>query len=229
MTPKKSEKASSKSATPQALPQSRPRTIAVINQKGGVGKTTTTLNLGAALLEVGKSVLFVDLDAQRDLSIYAPSLPDCEFLSPAPSELASAIGSVKVDFVLIDCPPALVQESAAALLVSDLALVPLQAQYAAARGLARILEAAQEARARGNARLDLRILLTLFDSRKGHCHEIEAQTRAAFGKSVFETVARDLAVFPDAAAAHQSVLHFAPRSKGAAAYRALAQEVLALF
>ena len=204
------------------------RIVAVINQKGGVGKTTTTLNLGAALLEAGQSVLFVDLDAQHDLSIYASSLPDETFISPAPPDLADAIARAKTDWVLIDCPPALVQESAAALLVSDLALVPLQAHYAAARGLARIMEAAQEARSRGNARLELRILLTMFDARKGHCHEIESQTRAAFGASVFQTVVRDFAAFPDAAAAHQSVLEFAPKSKGATAYRALAQEVLAL-
>lgn len=202
--------------------------IAVINQKGGVGKTTTTINLGAALLEAGKSVSFVDLDAQRDLSIYADALQNAPFLSPDPAQLAEVLAGAATDFVLIDCPPALVQESAAALLVCDLALVPLQAQYAAARGLARILEAAGEARARGNVRLKLRILLTMFDARKSHCREIEAQTRAAFGADVFQTVVRDHAVFPDAAAAHQSVLKFASKSPGAESYRALAKEILAL-
>lgn len=201
--------------------------IAVINQKGGVGKTTTTISLGAALSEAGHSVVLVDLDAQRDLSIYADSLPAARFLSPSPPELAAQIAGVNSEFVLVDCPPALVQESAAALLLADLALVPLQAHYAAARGLARILEAAQEARGRGNARLQLKILLTMFDARKSHCHEIEAQTRAAFGAQVFQTVVRDYAAFPDATAAHQSILQFAPKSKGALAYRSLAQEILA--
>ena len=63
------------------------RTIAVMNQKGGVGKTTTTVNLGAALAELGKRVCLVDLDPQAHLTINYGVEPSASGVADAPVSL----------------------------------------------------------------------------------------------------------------------------------------------
>jgi chromosome partitioning protein len=61
-------------APPTKLPGAR--IIALMNQKGGVGKTTTTVNLGAGLASIGKRVLFIDLDPQAHMTLHLGVDPD---------------------------------------------------------------------------------------------------------------------------------------------------------
>jgi chromosome partitioning protein len=208
--------------------------LAIANEKGGVGKTVTAVNLSTTLAEAGREVLLLDLDAQHDALAFRDSTAamfSTQIATPrqlAAHRTAAQEKSNAGQLVLLDCPPSLGKEVAGALSVSDLVIVPINAEYSALRGLARLLETMDAARAAGNKSLQYKILLTMFDTRANHCHAIENQVREAFGKNVFQTRVPRSYKFADAALEHQPITQFAPRSAGAAAYRALAQEVLSL-
>lgn len=210
-------------------------TISILNQKGGVGKTTTTVNLGAAIAEAGCSVLLLDLDPQANLVFYTrspgggePDKPTMTVEAATAKTLIAALKRHAYDFALLDCPPTLGAETAAALKVCHLAIAPTPPRVLDLAGLAQLRETVSEARKRGNPNLRLRILPTLREARVALQAEYEAKLRAAFPSEVFKTSIAKAALFDRAADAHLPLVHFAPKSPGAAAYRALAQEVMKL-
>jgi chromosome partitioning protein len=121
--------------------------IAVANQKGGVGKTTSTLNLAAALQEAGKRVLLIDLDPQGSLSVAAGIL-DIDAAYPSIGDLLSNVArgrggkplSIKDAIIVspagLDLVPANLTLSAA-----ELALVPALNRESALAGLLKPVEA----------------------------------------------------------------------------------------
>ena len=108
------------------------KVISVLNQKGGVGKTTISVNLSAALHDKGYSVLLVDADPQGSSLDWFASRGDSEMLFPVVScpkpNLHKVIADIGVgrDIVVIDGAPRVTDLSRAAMMASDLVLIPVQ-------------------------------------------------------------------------------------------------------
>ena len=200
--------------------------ISVINQKGGVGKTTSAINLAAALAALGEEVCILDADAQQQAIAF--EVPDISILPVVgKAALQKAVARSTSAWTIIDCPPSLL-EAAPAIPVADLVIAPVPPRFQDLSGFARLRQTVDAARERGNPHLRLKILVTMRDARVALQAEYEAQLRTAFRDEVFHSVIPRAAVFEKAASAHQSALSYEPSSAGAKAYRALAREIQAL-
>lgn len=108
----------------------RLKVIAVLNQKGGSGKTTIAINLAHALLRQGKEVLIVDADPQGSARDWSENSVDgvCPVIGLDRETLARDLSAVteSYDRVVIDGPPQLAGISAAAVKVADAVLIPVQ-------------------------------------------------------------------------------------------------------
>ncbi|MGH2520915.1 MAG: ParA family protein, partial [Anaerolineales bacterium] len=130
------------------------------------------------------------------------------------------------DFVLCDCPPALGNITLNALTAADLLLIPTQCEYFSAHGLNEVIETVRFVRERTNPRLSYRILITMFDRRNRVHHTLHERIKNAFGEALFETMIETDTKLRESPVFGQPITHYAPNSRAAQQYRALAEEFL---
>lgn len=248
--------------------------FAFANQKGGVGKTTTVVNLAACLAAENQRVLVVDCDPQANATSHLGINPNhliyCLYdviidqlpaqkaitptyhvgvdLLPATPALAGAevelvatlarehvlrrallaLGEQVYDFVLLDCPPSLGLLTVNALTAANSGvIVPVQCEYFALEGLARLLSTIDLVRTSLNPTLHVRgLVMTMYDGRTNLSQQVVNEIRQHAPVPVFQTIIPRNIRLSEAPSYGETILSFAPRSPGAVAYMALAREVV---
>ena len=244
--------------------------LAVVNQKGGVGKTTTAVNLTAAITELGKRVLLCDFDPQANATSglgldkrklrhsvydvvvnevgpedaicstkYGDVLPSTADLAGAAVELIGfpdasfrlkkALEQIKdhYDLILIDCPPSLEMLTLNGLAAADGILVPVQCEYYALEGLSDLLNTLRMVKKRINPQLEIfGVALTMFDGRTNFSTQVAQEVRRHFPGKVFGPVIPRNVRLAEAPSHGLPVTAYDKMSRGAVAYRTMAEEVI---
>lgn len=244
--------------------------IVVANQKGGVGKTTTAVNLAAALKEQGKRVLLVDFDPQGNASSgfgvdkntvsptvydvlingapcakaivstpYGDLLPSNKDLAGAGIEmvgiqrrehlLSDALDTVEenYDFILIDCPPSLELLTLNGIVAAKSVLIPVQCEYYALEGLSDLMNTLRLVKRRLNPNISVEgVLLTMYNGRTNLSMQVAEEVKRHFKGQVYATVIPRNTRLAEAPSHGKPVTAYDKWSKGAEAYKALAEELL---
>src|SRR5829696_885183 len=211
------------------------KVIAFANQKGGVAKTTTALNLAVAFKESVHRIPIREVIVEREIDVAVASID----LAGAEIAMSTQIGrerslqkgleAVKedYDFVCIDTPPSLGLLTVNALTAADKVIVPVQCEYLSMRGLIQLQNTLAMIRDNLNPDIEIEgILPTLVDSRTVHAKEALEILEENFGDRVFASRIKKTVRFAEAPVRGMSVLKYEPDGKAAYAYRQLAKEVL---
>ncbi len=248
------------------------KVITVTNQKGGVGKTTTSINLSFYLAKAGKKTLLIDFDPQGnassglgidksdlDRTMCDVMLGDCKlkeiivankvkrlYVAPTIPELANvevqmaemenkflilkrAIQSVAddYDYIIIDSPPSLSLLTVNGMIAADYLLIPVQTEFYALEGVSQLLKSMELVKKAMNPDLKLLgVLATMYDRRTTLSSQVLAEVKKYFKDKVFDTTIPRNVRLAEAPSHGVAIGQYDRFSKGAKAYKSLAEEVM---
>lgn len=249
------------------------KAIAIFNQKGGVGKTTTNINLAACLAKKGKRILVLDIDPQGNTTsglginkkeleytsydllvddeinplktVYHTNVENLDII-PASVDLAgaeielvqlegrekrlkNALAKIqeRYDYIFLDCPPSLGLLTINALTAVNSVLIPIQCEFYALEGVSQLMATIELVRRSMNPYLQIQgVILSMFDGRTNLSIQVVDEVKRYFGSKLYATVIPRNVRLAEAPSYGLPITEYDPRSKGALAYEAFAEEFL---
>ena len=212
--------------------------FAIANQKGGVGKTTTAVNLAAGLARRRIRTVLVDMDQQasatsalgyektRGASLYQV-LRSENYLVRLRDCLEPLKQSGDFDAIIIDAPPSLGLLSMNSLAAADYLLIALQCEYLAMEGLGQIMGVVEQLRSAGvSDSLEVGgVIMTMYDSRTNLSKQVLGEVKNYMGQLVFKTLIPRTVRLAEAPSFGKTIFEYAKWNEGAFAYEKLAKEV----
>ena len=221
------------------------RIIVIANQKGGVGKTTTAINLSAYIAIKKKRVLLIDMDPQGNASggfdidpssvtktVYDVMLGEASQLSDVADKnhiLKKELGKIrdKYDYIIMDCPPSLNILTINAMCAADSVIVPLQCEYYALEGLAQLMQTVSLIQERENDRLKIEgIVFTMYDGRTNLATQVVENVTQNTDKKIYKCIIPRNVRLAEAPSYGMPITEYDPKSSGAKAYEKLASKVI---
>jgi chromosome partitioning protein len=137
-----------------------------------------------------------------------------------------AATSQAYDYMLLDCPPSMGSLTLMALTAASLALIPVECEYFASRGLLRLLDVIRAVKDHTNPALSYSVFISLYDGRNLVSRKVLEQLQTYFETAIFETIIRVDTRLRESPMAGEPILVYAPRTRASEEYRMLATELI---